>query len=73
MQGLVAAEVGVALIPQLALSTVRSDIRVRALDPRSPVRKVFAATPRAAAVTPAVATMLDVLREIARNPDDAAA
>lgn len=73
VQGLVAAGVGVALIPQLALSTVRSDIRVRALDPRSPVRKVFAATPRAAAVTPAVATMLDVLREIARNPDDAAA
>ncbi|HSR93235.1 MAG TPA: LysR family transcriptional regulator [Solirubrobacterales bacterium] len=73
VQGLVAAGVGVALIPQLALSTVRADIRVRALDPRSPVRKVFAATPRAAAVTPAVATMLDVLREIARNPSDAAA
>lgn len=73
VQGLVAAGVGVALIPQLALSTVRADIRVRALDPRSPVRKVFAATPRAAAVTPAVATMIDVLREIARNPDDAAA
>lgn len=72
VQGLVAAGVGVALIPQLALSTVRADIRVRPLDPRSPVRKVFAATPRAAAVTPAVATMLDVLREIARNPDDAA-
>jgi DNA-binding transcriptional LysR family regulator len=67
VQGLVAAGVGVALIPQLALSTVRPDIRIRALDPRSPVRKVFAATPRAAAVTPAVATMLDVLREISRN------
>jgi DNA-binding transcriptional LysR family regulator len=73
VQGLVAAGVGVALIPQLALSTVRADIRVRALNPRSPVRKVFAATPRAAAVTPAVATMLDVLREIARSPGDAAA
>ncbi len=57
---------GSALIPQLALSTVRPDIRVRALHPRSPVRKVFAATPRAAAVTPAVATMLDVLREVSR-------
>lgn len=67
VQGLVAAGVGVALIPQLALSTVRSDIRIRSLDPRSPVRKVFAATPRAAAVTPAVATMLDVLREISRR------
>lgn len=70
VQGLVAAGVGVALIPQLALSTVRSDIRIRALDPRSPVRKVFAATPRAAAVTPAVATMLDVLREISRGATD---
>jgi len=63
VQGLVAAGVGVALIPQLALSTVRPDIRVRALHPGSPVRKVFAATPRGAAVTPAVATMLGVLRE----------
>jgi len=67
VQGLVAAGVGVALIPQLALSTVRADIRIRSLDPRSPVRKVFAATPRAAPVTPATATMLDVLREVARN------
>ncbi|HEX3734332.1 MAG TPA: LysR family transcriptional regulator [Solirubrobacterales bacterium] len=66
VQGLVAAGVGVALIPQLALSTVRDDIRVRALHPASPVRKVFAATPRGGAVTPAVATMLDVLREASR-------
>lgn len=73
VQGLVAAGVGVALIPRLALSTVRPDIRIRALDPHSPVRKVFAAMPRAAAVTPAVATMLDVLREISRNAADAAA
>jgi DNA-binding transcriptional LysR family regulator len=67
VQGLVAAGVGVALIPQLALSTIRGDIRVRALHPASPVRKVLAATPRAAAVTPAVATMLDVLREVSRT------
>ena len=73
VQGLVAAGVGVALIPQLALSTVRDDIAIRALHPQSPVRKVFAATPRAAAVTPAVATMLDVLRETARGRSDAAA
>src|ERR1700710_611892 len=67
VQGLVAAGVGVALIPQLALSTVREDIVVRPLDPASPARRVFAATPRGAAVTPAVATMLDVLREAARS------
>jgi DNA-binding transcriptional LysR family regulator len=65
VQGLVAAGVGVALIPQLALSTVRTDIRIRSLEPSSPVRKVFAATPRAASVTPAVATMLNVLRQTA--------
>lgn len=67
VQGLVAAGVGVALIPQLALSTVRPDVLVRPLDPRPPIRKVFAATPRAAAATPAVATMLDVLREAGRG------
>lgn len=66
VQGLVAAGVGVALIPQLALSAVRADIAIRALHPASPVRGVFAATRRGAAVTPAVATMLDVLREAAR-------
>jgi len=67
VQGLVAAGVGVALIPQLALSTVRDDIVVRELDPASPARRIFAATPRGAAVTPAVATMLDVLREASRS------
>jgi DNA-binding transcriptional LysR family regulator len=67
VQGLVAAGVGVALIPQLALSTVRDDIVVRALDPASPARRFFAAAPRGAAVTPAVATMLDVLREASRS------
>ena len=67
VQGLVAAGVGVALIPQLALSSVRNDIVVRPLAPQSPVRKVFAATPRAAAATAAVATMLDVLRNQTRS------
>jgi DNA-binding transcriptional LysR family regulator len=67
VQGLVAAGVGVALIPQLALSPVRADVVVRPLGPSGPVRKVFAATPRAAAATPAVATMLDVLRATAAD------
>jgi DNA-binding transcriptional LysR family regulator len=71
VQGLVAAGVGVAMIPELALSTVRNAIRVRALYPASPARRVFAATPRAAAATPAVATMLDVLREATPEPSSA--
>jgi len=49
----------------MALSAIRPDINIRALDPSSPVRRVFAAVRRGAAVTPAVATMLDVLREVA--------
>jgi DNA-binding transcriptional LysR family regulator len=65
VQGLVAAGVGVALIPQLALSPVRDDVVVRSLGPEEPTRKVFAATPRAAAATTAVATMLNVLRAAA--------
>jgi len=67
VQGLVAGGVGVALIPQLALSAVRPDIRVRALHPNSPVRRVFAATRRGAPVTPAVATILDTVREASRS------
>ena len=43
VQGLVAAGVGVALIPELALSVVRDDIVVRALFPHPPVRQVIAA------------------------------
>lgn len=66
VQGLVAAGVGVALIPQLALQTIRPDIAVRELHPSSPVRSVFAATRRGSAVTPAMATILDLLREVAR-------
>ena len=45
VQGLVAAGVGVALIPELALSVVREDIAIRALAPAPPVRSVIAAAP----------------------------
>jgi DNA-binding transcriptional LysR family regulator len=69
VQGLVAAGVGVALIPRLALTETREDIVIRELTPSSPVRRVFAATPRAAAVTPALATMLEILREVSRRRD----
>jgi DNA-binding transcriptional LysR family regulator len=65
VQGLVAAGVGVALVPQLALSSVREDIRVRALHPHGPVRRVVAATPRGAGSLPAAERMLAVLEEVA--------
>ncbi len=68
VQGLVAAGVGVALIPQLALSqTVSYDIAVHQLDPDAPVRHVVAATPGTGRSLPAAAAMLEILRETARR------
>lgn len=67
VQGLVAAGVGVALIPRLALTRVHPRIVVRELAPRSPVRKVVAATPRGAAVAPAARTMVRILSDVARE------
>jgi DNA-binding transcriptional LysR family regulator len=65
VQGLVAAGVGVALIPELALSVVREDIVVRALSPAPPVRQVIAATPEGARLVPATPAMLGVLGQAA--------
>jgi DNA-binding transcriptional LysR family regulator len=68
VQGLVAAGVGVALIPQLALSqTVSYDIAVRELQPDGPVRHVVVATPGTGVSLPAAAAMLDLLRDTARQ------
>jgi DNA-binding transcriptional LysR family regulator len=61
VQGLVAAGVGVALIPELALSVLREDIVIRALSPAPPVRQVIAATPDGARLVPAAPAMLAVL------------
>jgi DNA-binding transcriptional LysR family regulator len=65
VQGLVAAGVGVALIPKLALSVVRDDIVIRALSPAPPVRQVIAATPAGARLVPAAPAMLGVLGQAA--------
>jgi len=65
VQGLVAAGVGVALIPELALTVVRDDIAIRALSPSSPVRQVIAATAAGARLLPAAPAMLSVLEGVA--------
>jgi len=65
VQGLVAAGVGVALIPELALSSVRDDVFIRALHPKGPVRRVVAATARADGASAAAERMLEVLQEVA--------
>jgi DNA-binding transcriptional LysR family regulator len=67
VQGLVAAGVGVALVPRLALTHVHPQIVVRELSPRSPARTVIAASLRGPAVAPAARTMLRILGDVAEE------
>jgi DNA-binding transcriptional LysR family regulator len=65
VQGLVAAGVGISLIAELGLSSIRDDIVVRSLGRETPVRRVYAALLDGGYRSPATAAMLDVLREVA--------
>src|SRR5262249_27902929 len=71
VQRLVAAEVGVALIPRLALSRGRPGIGVRELAPRSPERQGGAATTARPGVTPTARTIIRVLSDVAQRYTDA--
>jgi DNA-binding transcriptional LysR family regulator len=70
VQGLVAAGVGVALIPELALSVVRDDIVIRALAPSPPLRQVIAATPSGPRLVPGAPAMLGMLEATARQYEE---
>ena len=61
MQGFVAAGVGVSLIAELGLTSIRDDIVVRSLGRETPVREVYAATLLDAHRTPATQAMLEIL------------
>jgi DNA-binding transcriptional LysR family regulator len=63
-QGLVAAGVGVTLIPALGIATVRDDIVLRSLGPNAPRRHIVAALP-AGYRAPAVAPFVELLRRAA--------
>lgn len=71
VQGLVAAGVGVALIPRLALTRVHPGIVVRSLSPRPPLRKVVAATTAGPGTAPAAGMMIEILGEVAQQYTDA--
>jgi DNA-binding transcriptional LysR family regulator len=60
-QGLVAAGVGVTLIPSLALATVRDDIALRSLAPDAPTRRVVALVPAGYRV-PAAEPFVEIVR-----------
>ena len=65
IQGFIAAEVGVCLIPDLALTTVRRDVVVRDLGPKAPVRRISAISTDGGFCSPAKQAMLDILVETA--------
>lgn len=66
VQGLVAAGLGVALIPGLALAHVHPGITVRSLTPTA-FRTVLAATQPGPATAPAARTMLKILVDVAER------
>lgn len=67
MQGFVAAGIGVSLIPDLALTSVREDVVIRSLTPRAPVRRIVAATLAGGYRSAAAAAMLDILVEVGQE------
>jgi DNA-binding transcriptional LysR family regulator len=67
IQGFIATGVGVGLIPDLALVSVRDDIVIRDLGPQAPFRRIFAATLDGGYQAPAAAAMLEILATVGRE------
>jgi DNA-binding transcriptional LysR family regulator len=66
-QGYVAAGLGVAFVPLLALGAVRDRVAVRRLRTPPEARHIWVVSRRAVAADPAVASMIDALRHAARS------
>src|SRR4051794_18071593 len=64
IQGFIAAGVGVSLIPDLALMSVRDDIAIRDLGPQAPSRRIFAATLSECQRAPATQAMVEILATV---------
>ncbi len=67
IQGFVAAGMGVSLIPDLALTSVREDVVIRSITPRPPVRLIVAATLSGGYRSAAATAMLEILVEIGQE------
>jgi DNA-binding transcriptional LysR family regulator len=65
VEGLVAAGVGVGLVPELMLASARPDVVLCEVSEPALERWVRAALPPGAYRSPAAAAMIDVLREVA--------
>jgi DNA-binding transcriptional LysR family regulator len=67
MQGFIAAGLGVTLLPDLALATLRSDLVVRPTEPAPPDRRVWAAARAEGSRSPATEEMLSILVEVGES------
>jgi DNA-binding transcriptional LysR family regulator len=69
VQGFVAAGIGVAVVPQLAVATARRDIAIRPLEVEGDLltRRVGVAMPAGSYRPPAVSAMTKILEEICRG------
>jgi DNA-binding transcriptional LysR family regulator len=65
--GLVAAGVGVTLLPELALRVLPSGVEVRPVAKAEPWRKIFAAVPVDAYRSPATQAMIEVLGAVSER------
>jgi DNA-binding transcriptional LysR family regulator len=65
VQGLIAAGVGISLLPGLSLTNVRDDIVVRSLGRQAPARQIAAGTLAGRYRSPATDAMLKILSEVA--------
>jgi DNA-binding transcriptional LysR family regulator len=65
IQGFVAAGMGISVIPDLALATVRDDVIIRAIAGRAPARRITVGTLAGGYLSPAVQAMIDILVEVA--------
>jgi DNA-binding transcriptional LysR family regulator len=68
LQGLVAAGLGVTLMPDLvAVSTLRSDVTLVPISPEAPQRRIWAATRASGSRSPATEAMLATLQQVGRE------
>lgn len=65
IQGFIATGMGISMVPDLALTTVRNDVVIRSLGPKAPQRRISAITLEGGFCSPAKQAMLDVLVETA--------
>jgi DNA-binding transcriptional LysR family regulator len=66
-QGLVAAGVGVTLIPSVAVAMVREDVVLRSLGPDAPMRRIWLARQDGGYSGPSVAPMAEILHRVAEE------